>query len=76
MTYRTIERNLFGVKGFQGVTQEKKQKAEGDTGTVTTKQSSRTLNGSPLYIGSDNKYYLDPEATQPVPPDQIKNISR
>lgn len=76
MTYRTIERNLFGVKGFQGVTQEKKQKAEGDTGTVTTKQSSRTLNGSPLYIGSDNRYYLDPEAKQPVPTDQIKNISR
>ena len=76
MTYRTVERNLFGVKGFQGVTQEKKQEAEGDTGTVTTKQSSRTLNGSRLYIGSDNRYYLDPEAKQPVPTDQIKNISR
>tara|TARA_R100001510_G_scaffold39373_1_gene35830 strand:+ start:605 stop:2656 length:2052 start_codon:yes stop_codon:yes gene_type:complete len=76
ITYRTVERNLFGVKGLQGVAQEQKQETEEGTGTVKTTKSSRTLNGSPLYRGDDNKYYLDPEAKQPVPSDQIKNISR
>ena len=76
ITYRTVERNLFGVKGLQGVAQEQKQETEEGTSTVKTTKSSRTLNGSPLYRGDDNKYYLDPEAKQPVPSDQIKNISR
>tara|TARA_S200002703_G_scaffold30718_2_gene26690 strand:+ start:46 stop:2091 length:2046 start_codon:yes stop_codon:yes gene_type:complete len=74
ITYRGIERTLFGAKGFEGVTQE--QPADDDVAVVkvTTKPSTRTLDGNTLHLGSDNKYYLDPEATQPVPPNRVKDI--
>ena len=45
---------------------------------MTTRQSSKTLNGNPIYIivgGPNNdEYSIDPEGTQVVPDDQVENI--
>ena len=74
ITYRGIERTLFGAKGFEGVTQEQTADDGAAVVKVTTTTSTRTLDGDALYLGSDNKYYLDAEATQPVPPNRVKEI--
>tara|TARA_R100001509_G_scaffold162093_1_gene132826 strand:- start:6035 stop:8092 length:2058 start_codon:yes stop_codon:yes gene_type:complete len=76
---RDMERTLFGAKGFDEVAQTGAATADAATGgadatPVSTSQSRRTLDGNPLYKGSDGLYYLDPEATQKVPEDRVKDI--
>ena len=72
---RELEEGLYGATGRDAVVQT--QAADGDDASaakVTTTQSSRTLDGNPLYKGSDGLYYLDPEATQVVPSNRVKDI--
>jgi hypothetical protein len=74
ITYRTMERELFGAKGFEGVTQQQPAEIPEAAAAVTTTSSKRTLDGNSLFLGSDDKYYLDAEATQVVPDDRVKDI--
>ena len=61
---------MYGTTGREAVVQQQEEA----TAKVTTTQSARTLDGNPLYKGSDGLYYLDPEATQVVPADRVKDI--
>lgn len=68
---RQLEEGMYGTTGREAVVQQQEEEA---TAKVTTTQSKRTLDGKPLYKGSDDRYYLDPEATQVVPKDRVRDI--
>lgn len=74
--HRAIEKKVFGTRGRGGIVQD--AGTDEATTPVTTRQSSKTLNGSPIYIivggPNDGVYSTDPEGTQIVPDDQVGNI--
>lgn len=76
---RGLEKRIFGAKGRDALVRPAEQPAAPDSGAapepsdpaqITTTPSSKRLKGQPntiIYRGSDDKYYLDPEGTNPVP---------
>lgn len=71
---KEIENGMFGTTGRESLITA----AEEAPVAVTTVQSSRTLNGQPVYIitsgPNKNLFSLDPEGTQVVPDDQAENL--
>jgi hypothetical protein len=71
---KEIENGMFGTTGRESLVTADEEAPV----AVTTVQSSKTLNGQPVYIirsgPNEGLFSLDPEGTQVVPDDQVGNL--